>query len=296
MASEADDLEALFDSIADNRADSPAEPAAASAGGESEDDLEALFDAISHSQTGQTGMTDAPAATATENTASVAVAAPAASLAAEPSRESAMSALTEGEMSADIYEQVGRCTRHLHDAMRDLGYDQSLMHSTNEISSAKDRLEYVASLTEKAAVTVLNAVDEGLPEEDKLLDESRTLSESWDRMYEGKLSVEEFKVLAEQSRNFATLVAQTAERQKARMMEIMMAQDFQDITGQIIKKIVGITQAHELELMKILRENAPEHVPGKQEEKSVDLMSGPDLPMNALAQDDVDNLLADLGF
>lgn len=293
MASEADDLEALFDSIADKRADSPAEPAAASAGGESEDDLEALFDAISHNQAGQAGVS---AATATEKNESVAVAVPAASSTAEPSTDSAMSALAEGEMSADIYEQVGRCTRHLHDAMRDLGYDQSLMHSTNEISSAKDRLEYVASLTEKAAVTVLNAIDEGLPEEDKLLDESRTLSESWERMYEGKLSVEEFKVLAEQSRNFAQLVTQTAERQKARMMEIMMAQDFQDITGQIIKKIVGITQAHELELMKILRENAPEHVPGKQDEKSVDLMSGPDLPVNALAQDDVDNLLADLGF
>ena len=283
MASEAEDLEALFDSIADNRSDTataataaPANAAAAQA--DPEDELEALFDSIADSQSVASSAEPPPAA------------------AAPSSLDAGMASLAEGEMSADLYAQVGRCTRHLHDAMRELGYDQSLMNSTNEISSAKDRLEYVADLTEKAAVKVLNAVDEGLPEEDKLLDESKALSASWDRMFEGKLSVEEFKTLAEQSRQFATLVAQTAERQKARMMDIMMAQDFQDITGQIIKKIVGITQAHERELMKILRDNAPEYLPGKSEDRAVDLMAGPDLPRNALAQDDVDNLLADLGF
>ncbi len=279
MASEAEDLEALFDSIADGQAVAEAVPAPASAAasGGSEDDLEALFDSIAGQHEAFSGAGQAAASDAAGMDANAEVAADAAEV-------------------ADLYAQVGRCTRHLHDAMRELGYDQTLMNSTSEICSARGRLEYVADLTEKAAVKVLNAVDEGLPEEDELLLQSRTLSASWEQMYEGKLSVEEFKALAEQSRQFAQLVGQTAERQKARMMEIMMAQDFQDITGQIIKKIVSITQAHELELMKILRENAPEYMPGKPEGKPADLMSGPDLPKNALGQDDVDNLLADLGF
>jgi chemotaxis protein CheZ len=286
MASEAEDLEALFDSIAFSQGGSPAEtppsaPAAVSATAHgaaesAEDELEALFDSIADSH--REGLVSEPAPAA----ASDAVA--------------AEGAANASDAADDLYAQVGRCTRHLHDAMRELGYDQSLMHSTTEISSARDRLEYVADLTEKAAVKVLNAVDEGMPEEDKLLKESKTLTESWDRMFKGKLSVEEFKALAEQSRQFALLAAQTAERQKARMMEIMMAQDFQDITGQIIKKIVSITQAHENELMKILRENAPEQLSQRQDDKPVDLLQGPDVPRNALAQDDVDNLLADLGF
>ena len=281
MASEAEDLEALFDSIADNRAVGAAEapPAARPAEVPSEDDLEALFDSIA----------DGSASVSLASAAAAPVAP-----AAEPEQAAGENA-AQGEPT-DLYAQVGRCTRHLHDAMRELGYDQSLMQSTTEMSSARDRLEYVADLTEKAAVKVLNAVDEGMPEEERLLKESRMLTESWDRMYEGKLSVDEFKALAEQSRQFALLAAQTAERQKARMMEIMMAQDFQDITGQIIKKIVSITQAHEQELMKILRDNAPEHLPGKQDDRPVELMAGPDVPRNALAQDDVDNLLADLGF
>jgi chemotaxis protein CheZ len=283
MASEAEDLEALFDSIAFSQGESPAEaplsvPAAVSAAESPEDDLEALFDSIA----------DGHMESVVSEPAQVSPPASSAAVADDSANAS--------DVPDDLYAAVGRCTRHLHDAMRELGYDQSLMQSTTEMSSARDRLEYVADLTEKAAVKVLNAVDEGLPEEDKLLKESRALTEAWDRMYEGKLSVEEFKALAEQSRQFALLAAQTAERQKARMMEIMMAQDFQDITGQIIKKIVGITQAHEQELMKILRENAPEHVPQRQDDKPVDLLQGPDVPRNALAQDDVDNLLADLGF
>jgi chemotaxis protein CheZ len=235
------------------------------------EDLDALFDSIAESRLQQ---------------APEAVAAQPAEVVESP----------QDELEMGMFEQVGRCTRQLHDAMRQLGYDQTLLHSSSQIADAKGRLEYVAELTEKAANKVLNAVDEGLPEEDLLLGKARTLADSWELLFSGKLGIEEFKALAQESRGFTQLVAQTAERQKARMMDIMMAQDFQDITGQIIKKIVGITQTHEQELAKILRDHAPRLGAGKIEEKSVDLLAGPAVPANALAQDDVDDLLADLGF
>ena len=200
------------------------------------------------------------------------------------------------EPGKGMFEQVGRCTRQLHEAMRQLGYDQSLSQSTTQIADAKGRLEYVAELTEKAANKVLNAIDEGMPEEDALLRQSRQLSASWERLFAGQSDIAEFKQLAADSQAFMSLVAQTAERQKARMMDIMMAQDFQDITGQIIKKIVAITQAHEQELMKILRDHASGFGQPRSEDKVVDLMAGPDVPASAMAQDDVDDLLADLGF
>ncbi len=200
------------------------------------------------------------------------------------------------ESARGIFEQVGRVTRQLHEAMSQLGYDQSLSESTIQIVDTRGRLEYVAELTEKAANKVLNAIDEGMPDEDLLLKQSKTLSASWARLFAGEISVEEFKLLAAESQAFMQLVEHTAERQKARMMDIMMAQDFQDITGQIIKKIVGITQAHELELTKILRDHAPQSTLVRADEVVIDLMAGPAIPTNALAQDDVDDLLADLGF
>jgi len=73
-----------------------------------------------------------------------------------------------------------------------------------------------------------------------------------------------------------------------------MAQDFQDITGQIIKKVVNITQKLERELAQLLVDNAPQKV--KEKEKVVDLLAGPSVPASAMAQNDVDDLLADLGF
>lgn len=217
-------------------------------------------------------------------------------LAGTPAAAQAAPEKPAGEPAKGMFEQVGRCTRQLHEAMRQLGYDQSLSESTTQIADAKSRLEYVAELTEKAANKVLNAIDEGMPEEDLLLKQARTLSAAWERLFAGQASIEEFRQLAADSHGFTQLVGQTAERQKARMMDIMMAQDFQDITGQIIKKIVGITQQHEQELMKILRDHAPDSALVRADEKIVDLMAGPAIPTNAMGQDDVDDLLADLGF
>ena len=113
------------------------------------------------------------------------------------------------------------------------------------------------------------------------------------------MGLEEFKALAGDSRQFAAAVSDATEAEKARLLEIMMAQDFQDITGQLIKKIVTITHAAESELAQLLRDNAPPETKAAlaaAEAKPVDLMQGPSVPTQAMEQDDVDSLLADLGF
>ena len=75
-----------------------------------------------------------------------------------------------------------------------------------------------------------------------------------------------------------------------------MAQDFQYITGQLIKKVVTITKTVEHELAELLRDNAPPAVREKLAAAKPALMSGPSVPSVALDQDNVDDLLADLGF
>jgi chemotaxis protein CheZ len=98
-------------------------------------------------------------------------------------------------------------------------------------------------------------------------------------------------------------VSEATEAEKARLLEIMMAQDFQDITGQLIKKVVKITKTVENELAQLLRDSAPPRQgkagaeAGCRNRKSLsELMSGPSVPTAALDQDNVDDLLADLGF
>jgi chemotaxis protein CheZ len=290
MTNAADDFDALFEEVAAQRTSaspSPASaapvaaaPAPAAAASNDEDDLDSLFDQVS-----ATATTAAPAAPA----APAAVAAAPASAAAGD----------EGSENGGMFERLGGIVRLLHDSLRELGYDKALNEASSQIVDAQDRLEYVATLTEQAANKVLNTLDEGMPAQDVLSKQSKDMELRWGDLFDGKLSLDEFKALAGDSRQFATSVTAATEAEKARLLEIMMAQDFQDITGQLIKKVVKITQAVEGELAQLLRDNAPPDLKEKLAQKQAvpePLMQGPSVPQAALNQDNVDDLLADLGF
>ncbi|MCS0589885.1 protein phosphatase CheZ [Massilia norwichensis] len=296
MTDAADDFDALFEEVAAQRASAPAPaPAPApepAAGGDSDDtdDLEALFDQVASS----VAPAAAPVAAALAP-APVATAVPATIPAAEATDD------PDGQM---MYARLGSIVRIMHDSLRELGYDKALTEASSQIVDAQDRLEYVATLTEQAANKVLNTLDDGMPAQDVLSKQAKDMEGRWADLFAGKLSLEQFKALAGDSRSFAQAVSEATEAEKARLLEIMMAQDFQDITGQLIKKVVKITQTVENELAQLLRDSAPADVKEKlaqkaaaqEPEKPAELMSGPSVPTAALDQDSVDDLLADLGF
>jgi chemotaxis protein CheZ len=278
MTDAADDFDALFEEVSAQRANAPAPaPAAAAAasGSGDSDDLESLFDSVA---------------------ASSKAAAPAPVPASEPATASGDAPAEGGEHAEGMFERLGGIVRLLHDSLRELGYDKALTEASTQIVDAQDRLEYVASLTEQAANKVLNTLDDGMPAQEVLSKQSKEMEERWAALFAGKLSIDEFKTLAGDSRAFAAKVSEATEAEKARLLEIMMAQDFQDITGQLIKKVVAITKKVESELAQLLKDNAPADVREKIAQKEVSLMSGPSVPSEALNQDSVDDLLADLGF
>ncbi|NVI82616.1 protein phosphatase CheZ [Janthinobacterium sp. NFX145] len=279
MTNAADDFDALFDEVsAQSAAAATPAPAAAPAPAViADDDFDALFDSVSAS-------TAVPAAA--EPVAAPVASADAPGEAADPVDQS----------DKPMFERLGGIVRLLHDSLRELGYDKALTEASSQIVDAQDRLEYVATLTEQAANKVLNTLDEGMPAQDVLSKKAKDMDGRWTALFDGKLSLEEFKALAGDSRQFAQAVAEATEAEKARLLEIMMAQDFQDITGQLIKKVVNITKTVENELAQLLRDNAPAEVREKLAQKPVPLMQGPSVPSVALDQDNVDDLLADLGF
>ncbi len=285
MTDAADDFDALFEEVAAQRASAPADPTPApapapAAAPADEDDLDSLFDQVS-----------AGAAPSVAAAPAVAAVAPAAAV--------ATNAAGDGEHG--MFERLGGIVRLLHDSLRELGYDKALTEASSAINDAQDRLEYVATLTEQAANKVLNTLDEGMPAQDLLSKQAKDMENRWADLFSGKLSLDEFKALAGDSRQFAASVNEATESEKARLLEIMMAQDFQDITGQLIKKVVKITQTVETELAQLLRDSAPADLKEKLAKKEAPpapapLMSGPSVPDTALNQDNVDDLLADLGF
>ncbi|GGX48811.1 protein phosphatase CheZ [Undibacterium squillarum] len=249
---------------------------------DSADDLEALFEEMASQR--QDTLSAAPSASNTESTS-----------ASEPddSDEGKLDLSgTSDDAGLPIFDRLGNVVRMLHDSMRALGYDRSLSDVAIQVADAQGRLEYVATLTEQAANKVLNATDLGMPEQDKLAQQAKEIDVRWTDLFDGKMSVEEFKTLARDSKEFANTVMAATEAEKARLLDIMMAQDFQDLTGQLIKKVVAINKRVERELAQILIDNAPADL----RDKAVELMEGPSVPKAALEQDDVDNLLESLGF
>lgn len=198
----------------------------------------------------------------------------------------------------NVIAQLGQLTRKLHEALRELGYDRLLEDTAKAIPDARDRLVYVANMTEQAAVRALNAIETAKPIQDRLGQDAAGLAEEWDKLFARELSVDQFKALAERTRGFLSGVPAQTEATGAQLMEIMMAQDFQDLTGQVIKRITDMAQDMESQLLKLLLDNvAPER---REAVESKGLLNGPVIrPVGSetvTSQSQVDELLESLGF
>ena len=258
------DLQALFDSIAATAGPQAAAVAEADASGDS-DELQALFDSVAAQVEAATPATEAPPPTA------------------------------EGEA---VFNRIGHLARKLHDSLCELGLDKSLEETARQIPDAQGRLHYIAQMTEQAASKVLNACDIAKPAQDELAAVVKALGARWEKMFANQLSVEEFKQLAADTRSFFSAAPERIALVNAQLNEIMLAQDFQDLTGQVIKKIVVVAQELESQLMDVLIET----MPGEKRTESVNsLLNGPVINTAGrtdivASQQQVDDLLESLGF
>ena len=242
------------------------------------DDLEALFDSIVKDNS-----TPAPVAAAQ---------------AEAPAAAAQVEAGAPEDTPGDVMGRIGRLTRTLHDALRELGYDQVLEKTAASIPDARDRLDYVVKMTEQAAVRALNAIETAQPLQERLGDEAGRLSAHWQKLFDKQLSVDEFKALVAGTRDYLAEVPKQTRATNAQLLEIMMAQDFQDLTGQVIKKITTLTRDLEQQLVHLLVDLVPS---GVRSEIDSGLLNGPVVNSAkgaevVTSQNQVDDLLASLGF
>ena len=185
--------------------------------------------------------------------------------------------MSQNLMPDETRQQIGGIVRQLHDALQTLGYDAVLHEVTQEIPDARERLAYVGAMTEQAADRVLTLVDMAKPECTSLVEQGRALLAA-------DPPPDQLKAFAERSVEVASL-------QQDALNDIMMAQDFQDLSGQVINKVIKIISRTEKQLLELLVSHTP---PPKVETPTQ--LEGPQTPDKAMKQDDVDDLLASLGF
>jgi len=201
-----------------------------------------------------------------------------------------------------LFQELGRLTRELHEAINGFLLDERLQQlARHEIPDATERLRYVISMTEQSANTTLNAVEASIPVVETLEQQAGRLSGEWQRFRNRELAVQEFRRLADQLGLFLGQVASDSSELHGRLSEVLMAQGFQDLTGQIIRKVIHLVQDVEDKLVQIIRLSG-ERLPNL-ERKVEPVLRGPGPALPGLdtadvvqGQDEVDDLLSSLGF
>ncbi|WP_061165931.1 protein phosphatase CheZ [Caballeronia hypogeia] len=220
---------------------------------------------------------------------------------------------SESDLSSDrILARIGQLTRTLRDSMRELGLDKQVEAAAQAVPDARDRLKYVATMTEQAAERALNAIELAKPMQEAMQTEALALDARWAKWYDAPLAQGEAGALLAETRTFLQNVPERTQATNAQLLEIMLAQDFQDLTGQVIKKITDVVYLIEQQLLGVLLENiAPERreqfaasAAALMSSASVtqdSLLNGPQINPEGRSdvvqdQSQVDDLLASLGF
>lgn len=194
-----------------------------------------------------------------------------------------------------MYKGLGHVVRALHDALTWVGANDILAEASNEFPSARERLNHIAVLTEKAANTVLSTVEETLPLQHTTTKNAEELLSQFNSAPLESLSKEELLNLAIQAQDFVSASKTISTTMEKALSDIMMAQDFQDLTGQLIKKVVSLLERTETDLLELLISGAPAGAISAM--KKEDLLAGPGAVGGVqLDQENVDDLLSDLGF
>ena len=211
-----------------------------------------------------------------------------------------------------LYQEIGKLTRNIHNAIRDFEIDITVPSTEEEPMGRKcdasDRLNYVIQLTENAANKTMDMVEDTIPISKELGDTATKLKGDWQRLIRRELSGEEFRNLYKEMDGFLEFTANKASSIDSNLSSILLAQDYQDLTGQVIKRVISLVTEVQINLVTMVKTASNvEMITGISHDLPDDILEkdieaeGP--TVNAEARDDVvnnqdevDDLLSSLGF
>ncbi|NQY27026.1 MAG: protein phosphatase CheZ [Piscirickettsiaceae bacterium] len=212
--------------------------------------------------------------------------------------QQALTTLTQIQES-DLFQQVGKLTRELHDSLSNFNIDPRLIDLTeNDIPSTRERLDYVIATTEDAAHQTLDLIEQTLPLTSALQQSTDKINKSWHQF-----SIEEIDAnkVNQDLEAYLPNVKQHSEQIHANLTEMTVIQGFQDVTGQVVRQVIILIEEVEDNLVKLVKlsgqkieqKNIKPVDPIKAEGPQINQQDNPDVVNN---QDEVDDLLLSLGF
>lgn len=208
-----------------------------------------------------------------------------------------------------LFNEIGRLTRELHNSINEFVVEARINEiAQSEMPDAAERLRYVITMTEQAANTTLTAVETAIPISDSLQQDAGRLKGRWEKFSEHELIENEFRVLSDDVGQFLQATESNSQTLQNLLAEVLMAQGFQDLTGQMIRKVIDLVTDVEVKLVELIRMTGAGSKPveanagpDRRGRTDSDKVTGPAVPGIeqgdlVQSQDDVDDLLSSLGF
>jgi chemotaxis protein CheZ len=203
----------------------------------------------------------------------------------------------------DLLAQLATLTSNLRSALDRFRLDSRLTAlAEKEIPDARQRLNHVLKLTDAAAHRTMDLVEQSGPPADRIAQEAASLTDPWERFRSGKIAVAEYLDLIGRIDHFLTAARRDSETVRTNLAEVLLAQDYQDLTGQIIRGVMNLVAEVEVVLVDLTRLTG--HDPGAEGKSATDAKRGhgpviPGVDHGATVvngQADIDALLSDLGM
>ena len=170
----------------------------------------------------------------------------------------ALAVISEINQTRDktLYVEVGRLTRSLYESIRNFQIDAGDAQSREDLSKiedASDRLAYVVDMTNSAANKTLDLVEETMPYASEMNDEAKQLKSEWERLRRKEMTPSEFRALTTRMDDFLSKMTKDSDKVCQNLSSILLAQDFQDLTGQVINRVTGLVKEVEDNLVNLVR-------------------------------------------
>ncbi|MGK0444778.1 MAG: chemotaxis protein CheZ [Bermanella sp.] len=212
----------------------------------------------------------------------------------------------------NLYQEIGQLTRALHESIKNFKLNGNISGAGSDIDEAHEGLSYVVEMTAKAANKTMDKVDESMPLSEAISNEASEINQEWNRFLNKEMSADEFRDLTKRISTFLENTNTNTRKLNGNLSDILLAQDFQDLTGQVIQRITTMITDVESRLVNLVAmaghvdqmtgiqhkepdkaETEIEDDPNKGVGPQLNAEDNEDVASN---QDDVDDLLSSLGF
>ena len=153
-----------------------------------------------------------------------------------------------------LFVEIGRLSRDLHTALERFRFDSRIVDlAEKDVPYARQRLAHVLTMTDEAAHRTMDLVEGACPLAERTRAAAAGIAPLWQEFRARRIEVRDFRSMLERLDRFLADVQVDSERIRSNLSEVLLAQGYQDLTGQIIRNVMNLVEEVEHALGNLVR-------------------------------------------